>query len=158
MRDRATRRRRMMAAALLLIGGLLGCSQSPPPEGQEGAEGAPKEAKVGDVRVTEFATGRELAADGTLAPASKTNSFWTTDAFYVAVKTEGSGPDVKLKAKWMGPNGGTVAHESEKTITPKGPMETVLEAKKPERWEAGDYKVEVFLNDISAGTQELTAR
>ncbi len=151
MRERTIRRGRVAATALLLIvGGLLGCSQSSPPATQG-------EAKVGDVKVTEFWTGRDLAADGTLVPASKTNLFWTTDTFYVSVKTEGSGPEVTLKAKWMLPNG-TVVLESEQAITPTGPMETVLAGKKPERWEASDYKVEVFLNDISAGTQELNAR
>ena len=53
---------------------------------------------------------------------------------------------------------GTVAAEVTKTISPNGPTNTALEASNPEHWKPGDYKVEIFLDGVSAGTKELSAR
>lgn len=144
-RPRGWLRRRAAAVALLLVGGSLGCWQSGPPE------------DPGDVKVAEITLGRAIAPDGTIVDDSRTNMFWVTDTFYVSVATTGSAPSVRLKARWLSQDG-TVVSESTKTITPQGPMATAFQASPSDRWPAGDYKVEVFLNDASAGTRDLNAR
>jgi hypothetical protein len=142
--DRSMVLRSVVAGVLVLAGGLLGCARSSPPG-------------HGNVTVTAMTLGRSLAPDETIAADSRTNLFWTTDTFYVSVTTEGSAPSATLKARWTYQDG-TVVGESTKTISPTGPTTTAFQASNPERWNPGDYKVEVFVDDVSAGTKDLNAR
>jgi hypothetical protein len=120
--------------------------------------GCSKPSLPGDLRVAEITIGRILAPDGTVTDESKTNLFWTTDTFYVSVRTEGSAQNVALQARWMGPDG-KVAAESTKTISPSGPLVTAFEAPpKDGRWPAGDYKVEILVNGASQGSKDLNTR
>ncbi len=109
------------------------------------------------MKVGEITLGRELASDGTIVPEARTNLFWTTDTFYVSVATTGSAPSATLKARWLDSEG-TVVSESEKTVNPHGSLATAFQASPPDRWPAGDYKVEVLLNGVPAGTRDLNAR
>jgi hypothetical protein len=112
----------------------------------------------GDLKVGEITTGRILGDDGTITDESKTNLFWTTDAFYVQVATEGSAQNVPVTARWTGPDG-KVAAEVTKTISPNGPTVTAFEAKhKDGRWPAGDYKAEILVNGSSVGSKDINAR
>ena len=131
---------------LLLVGGLVGCSPSGPSEDR------------GDVKVGTITLGRAIAPDGMIVPDSATSLFWTTDTFYASVATSGSAPSATLKARWVNSDGAVVS-ESEKTLSPQGPMVTAFQASPPsDRWPAGDYKVEVFLNGVSVATRDLNAR
>lgn len=133
---------------LLLALTVAGCSSSPAP--------APEPAARSDVKVTEVTIGRTLEPDGTIG--SKTDSFWTSDTFYVSVQTEGSGPDATLTARWTFEDG-KVAAEATKTISLSGTQVTPLQASKEGGWPVGAYKVEVLLDGASAGTpQELHTR
>ena len=129
---------------LVLAVAVAGCSSSPGP--------APRS----DVNVTEVTIGRTLEPDGTIG--SKTNSFWTSDTFYVSVQTTGSGPSATVTARWIFEDG-KVAAEATKTISPDGTQVTALQASKEGGWPVGTYKVEVLLDGVSAGTpQELYTR
>ncbi len=145
MGERSLRRRLSAALVPVLIAALFGCSRSSAPVAQ------------GDVRVASITVGRNLAPDETIASDSQTNLFWTTDTFYVSVKTEGSAPSATLQVRWSYQDG-TVVAESTKTIHPKGGEVVAFQASKPDRWTPGDYAVEVFLNGVSAGTKDLNAR
>jgi hypothetical protein len=145
-RDRPTHRR-ISIAVLVLASALAGCSHGSPPAGSPG-----------DAHVTEITLGRALGPDGMIAEESRTNSFWTTDKFYVAVTTDGSVPGATVKARWTFSDG-SAAGEDTKTIEASGPAVVLLQATGPEgRWKEGDYKVEIFVNDVSAGTKDLVAR
>lgn len=116
-----------------------------------------KPSLPGDLVVTAITTGREVASDGRIKEDSRTNMFWTTDTFYVAVETSGSAADVTMVARWTGPE--DTEAEASKTLSPKGPTITTFEAHPPGgRWPAGDYRVEILVNGISQGTRELNAR
>jgi hypothetical protein len=144
-RDRPIHRR-ISIAILVLSATLLGCQSSSPP---------PPPVTQGDAQVTDITLGRELGPDGMIAENSRTNSFWTTDKFYVAVTTDGSVPGATVKARWTFSDG-SVAAEDAKTVDASGPVVTLLQAAGPEgRWKAGDYKVEIFVNDVSAGAKDL---
>jgi hypothetical protein len=140
---RVARGRTAVALALLAILALAaGCSKPLP----------------GDLKVGEITTGRILGADGTITDESKTNLFWTTDAFYIQVATEGSAQNVPLTARWTGPDG-KVAAEVTKTVSPSGPTVTAFEAKpKDGRWPAGDYKAEILVAGSSVGSKDINAR
>ncbi len=120
--------------------------------------GCSKPSLPGNLKVTEITTGRALAPDGSIVEDARTNMFWTTDTFYVSVKTEGAADGVTLEARWTGPEGAKA--EASKTISPKGSTQTSFAAPPPKdgRWPAGDYKVEILVNGTSQGTRELNAR
>ena len=112
----------------------------------------------GDLKVGEITTGRILGADGTITDESKTTLFWTTDAFYIQVATEGTAQNVPITARWTGPDG-QVAAEVTKTVSPTGPTITAFEARHKEgRWPAGDYKAEILVNGASQGGKDINAR
>jgi len=112
----------------------------------------------GNLSVTEITTGRTLAPDGSITEDSRTNSFWTTDTFHVAVETDGTAENITLTARWTGPDG-KVAAEDTKTISPTGKTITALSAEpKDGRWAEGDYKVEILVNGGSQGTRDLVTR
>lgn len=129
-----------VVVGLPLAVALFGCSASKP-------------AVETGVKVTDIAVGRSVTADKAIA--EKTDSFRSTDTFYVSVKTDGSGPSATLTARWTYEDG-QVVDESSQTIAPTG-RATVTEfhLSKPDGWPAGGYKVEVLLNGTSAGTKDF---
>jgi len=130
---------------LLLLGLVAACS---------------KPSLPGDLQIADVTTGRTLAPDGSITEDTRTGMYWTTDTFYVSVKTEGSAQNVAMQARWSGPEGATA--EQTKTISPSGTTITAFEAPPPKdkegRWPAGDYKVEILVNGTSQATRELNAR
>lgn len=126
--------------SLLLAVAPFGCSASKP-------------AVQTGVKVTHIDVGRSVTGDKTIA--EKTDSFRPGDTFYVAVKTDGSGPSATLTARWTYQDG-QVVDESTQNIAPTGgATATEFHLAKPDGWPAGGYKVEVFLNGASAGTREF---
>ncbi|MCC6766708.1 MAG: hypothetical protein IT293_18775 [Deltaproteobacteria bacterium] len=116
-----------------------------------------KPSLPGDLTVADITTGRELASDGRIRDDARTNMFWTTDTFYVAVQTDGSADNVTMVARWSGPENAKA--EVSKTLSPKGPTTTTFEAPPPDgRWPAGDYQVEILVNGGSQGTRDLNTR
>jgi len=102
------------------------------------------------VRVTDVSLGRALGADK--AVSDSTDKFRPTDTIYASVATDGTAQSATLRAKWTFEDGQTV-DESSRTIAPSGRERTEFHIAKPSGWPAGKYKVEVFLNDQSAGTK-----
>ena len=129
-----------LAVGLPLAVALFGCSASRP-------------AVQTGVTVTDIDVGRSVTADKTIA--ERTDSFQSTDTFYVSVKTDGPGPSATLTARWTYQDG-QVVDESRQNIAPTGSATvTEFHLSKPDGWPAGGYKVEVLLNGISAGTREF---
>ena len=125
---------------------LLGCAgpAAPPP-------GTQSVLTVADIDV-----GRSVATDKTIA--DKTDTFRPGDTFYVAVKTVGSAPTATLAAQWSYQDGQRVS-EGTQTIAPSGPAVTEFHVSRPsgpgDGWPTGDYKVEIVLNGVSAGTEKF---
>jgi hypothetical protein len=119
-----------------------------------------KPSLPGDLQIADVTTGRALAPDGSIVEDTRTGMFWTTDTFYVSVKTEGAAQNVTMQARWTGPEGATA--EQTKTISPSGTTITAFEAPpkdmKDGRWPAGDYKVEILVNGTSQATRDLNTR
>ena len=83
-------------------------------------------------------------------------SFGKTDTIYVAVDTNGTGPQT-LKAKWTYIKDGqtTIVKEDTQTITAAGPSTNEFHISKPDGWPAGDYQVEVSVNDQPVATKRF---
>jgi hypothetical protein len=84
-------------------------------------------------------------------------AFAKGDTFYASVDTTGTGTAM-LKAKWTYHKGGqtTVVEEQSQTINPTGPATTEFHVSKPGGWPAGEYQVELFLDDKPIGMRSFT--
>src|SRR6185503_3255547 len=93
--------------------------------------------------------GKAVGADKRVVAASET--FGTKDTIYASVETTGAGP-AKLRALWSFVKGDKSAKVDETTIELNAAAPTVNEfhVSKPSGWPAGNYRVEIFLNDSAA--------
>jgi hypothetical protein len=142
--------------ALLIM--FAGCGKTepaptaPPPELTPAPAPAPAGVAGGVINV-----GKGIGADKRIsAPAE---AFAKGDTIYASVETSGSGTAV-LKAKWTFAKGGqaTVVKEESQTIMPTGPATSEFHISKPDGWPAGDYQVELFLDDKSIGSKSFTVK
>lgn len=91
--------------------------------------------------------------------AAPLSSFSAKDTIYAVVETIGSGK-ATLKAAWTFHRGEKTAPVNETTqeITAMGPANSEFHVSKPDGWPSGDYKVEVFLNGASVGSQSFSVK
>ena len=106
------------------------------------------------LRVSNIEVGKGLNADKTLK--DNTDDFGVRDTIYVSVKTEGTGSG-KLSAKFTFQDGQTV-EETSQSISPTGDAYSEFHIQKATAWPKGDYKVEVTLNGVSAGTKDFSIK
>jgi nitrogen fixation/metabolism regulation signal transduction histidine kinase len=143
-----TRLRRTSLVALALAAVLsAACTKSRENPAATGTTGS-----TAGVRVSQIDMGRSLTADKTIN--DKTDSFKPNDTIYASVLTEGAAARATLKARWTYQDGQAVT-ESTQTIAPTAESRTEFHISKPDGWPTGKYKLEVFLNDSTAGTKEF---
>ena len=99
-------------------------------------------------------TGKGLNADKTVRDDAR--DFGVRDTIYVSVKTKGAGTGT-LAAKFTFQDGQTV-EESSQSIAPTADAYHEFHMQKATAWPKGDYKVEVMLNGVSAGTKDFTVK
>ena len=101
--------------------------------------------------------GNAVGADKTITESPAT--LGTKDTIYASVNTTGSG-SANLRAKWtyLGGSEATTVNEETLAITPTGPATSEFHITKPDGWPVGDYQVEIFVNDVSAGTKRFTVK
>ena len=107
------------------------------------------------VRVTDVSIGRAIGGDKAITDA--TDTFKPNDTIYASVATDGSAQSATVRAKWTFEDG-QVVNDSTRTITPSKAERTEFHISKPDGWPAGKYKVEVFLDNQSAGTKDFAVR
>lgn len=107
------------------------------------------------IRVTDVSVGRAVGGDKAITDATET--FKPNDTIYASVATDGSAQSATVRAKWTFEDG-QVVNDSTRTIAPNKPERTEFQISKPDGWPAGKYKVEVFLDNQSAGTKTFTVR
>ena len=151
---------------LILLGciALFGCKkkeEAPPPETVapapvESPTPTPTPATV-PFKVTSIDLGKAIGADKKVTdPAT---IFGPKDTIYAVVSSEGSGPDVKLTAKWTFGDKGQPVGSEDKTVTPNGSASaTEFHASKKSGWPVGHYKVEILADGTSAGTKEFEVK
>lgn len=87
--------------------------------------------------------------------AAPTTTFGPKDTIYLSVVSDGVGPSEVLRAKWtFGPKA-ILVNEGTETIASLGPKATEFHIQKPSGWPVGNYTVELFVNDVSAGTKQF---
>ena len=152
---------RILAAALVAVG-LAACKKDPPPAPPPPpAAPAPAPAPApasAPVAVTVAHLGSAIGADKKVTAASE--AFAPKDTIYVSVETTGSGT-ATLKSRWtyIGKDGKSVpVKEDSMQIQATGPAVNEFHVSKPDGWPAGNYQVEVLLNDQVVQTRKYTVK
>jgi hypothetical protein len=122
-----------------------------------GAPAAPDVINV-PVSLKQVTLGNKID-EATKQAALAMDSFAPADTIYAVVDTIGSGKTA-IKALWTYHKGDKTAqvNETVQEIDAAGPASTEFHVSKPGGWPAGDYQVEVFLNDASAGVKKFTVK
>ena len=108
------------------------------------------------IKVRDIEVGKAIGADKRVT--NSTTNVGVRDTMYVAVITDGAAKDAKITAKWTF-NNGQVVNEESRTISPTGGENvTEFHITKASAWPKGNYKVEVMLNGVSAGTKEFQVK
>ena len=109
------------------------------------------------VTVGTITLGNAISASKKVTQAA--DSFGKKDTIYAAVDTTGTGT-AKLKAKWTYRKGGkeSLVNEESQSIAPTGAATSEFHISKPDGWPTGDYQVEIFVDDKSAGTKAFTVK
>jgi hypothetical protein len=107
------------------------------------------------VRVTDVSVGRAIGGDKAITDV--TDTFKPNDTIYASVATDGSAQSATVRAKWTFEDG-QVVNDSTQTIAPNKAARTEFHISKPDGWPAGKYKVEVFLDNQTAGTKNFAVR
>ena len=117
----------------------------------------PAPPAIAGVTVGMITLGNAIGAGKKVSQAS--DSFAKKDTIYAVVDTTGSGT-ATLKAKWTYRKGGqeSLVKEDKQTITPTGPASSEFHISKPDGWPAGDYQVEIFVDDKPARSKAFTVK
>ena len=142
----------LLAALVLALGGCGKKAEAPTPASNPTTTAAPAGVAVGAITL-----GNALGANKKVTSAA--DSFAKNDTIYASVDTTGAGT-AALKAKWTYQKGGQEAlvKEDTQTIAPSGPATSEFHVSKPDGWPTGDYRVEVFVADKSAGTKAFSVK
>ncbi len=149
----------LLAACAVVLNACSKKQEAPPPPPPVTAPAPAPEtpAPAAGVSVGTISLGTAVGADKKVTQAGE--SFGKKDTIYASIDTSGSGT-ATLKAKWTYKKDGKEAlvHEETQTITPTGPATSEFHISKPDGWPAGDYQVDVFVDDKSAGTKTFTVK
>lgn len=118
-------------------------------------EPAPAPAPAG-ISAGAISLGKAVGPDKKVS--APVEAFAKGDTIYASVETTGTGT-ATLKAKWTYKKGDqttVVSEDPPQTITPTGPATTEFHISKPGGWPAGQYQVEVFLDDKPIGVKPFT--
>jgi hypothetical protein len=147
-----------LAAIATVLAGCGKKEEAPPPPATVEAPApvpAPSTTAPAVVTVQSVSLGKAIGPDKKVTAAADT--FAKSDTIYAVVDTTGSG-NATLKAKWTYHKGDKTAavDESSQTINATGPATSEFHVSKPDGWPAGDYQVEITLNDQPAGSKKFT--
>jgi hypothetical protein len=141
----------LMAVALVASAAACAKKEAPPVADTTAMAPAPAPAAL---HVTGVETGKGINADKTVKDDA--HDFGVRDTIYVSVKTEGAGSG-KLSAKVTFSDGQTVKEDSQ-DIAPTGDANHEFHLMNAKAWPKGDYKVEIMLDGVAAGSKDFTVK
>jgi len=147
-------------ALAFIAASLAACQKEAPPPAPAPKAPAPAPAPPpapAPVSVSGATLGSAVGADKKITTAAE--SFGKKDTIYVSVDTAGSG-NATLKAKWtyMSKGKSVPVKEDSQTIQSTGPATSEFHVSKPDGWPAGDYQVEILLNDQVVQTKKYAVK
>lgn len=107
---------------------------------------------TGDFRVVAVELGTAFDEEGRV-PAPK-DLFTATDTLHLAVVGVGSSPGLVLSARWLAADGSEVA-QARQDLAPQAPTVASFRLSQPQPWPAGDYRVEIAVNDRVVETRNF---
>lgn len=144
----------VLAAATVLLAACGKTEEKPKPVA---APAQPPMAAPAGMTVASISLGKAIGADKKVSAV--TEAFGTTDTIYASIDTTGAGA-ATLRARWTYHKGGQVVpvKDDSQTIAPSGPATSEFHISKPDGWPAGDYQLEVFVGDKSAGVRKFSVK
>lgn len=151
-RNRAhARSTRTLTAAALAFFALTACSKDANKESTGDVTPGAAAPATPTVAVADVELGRSMA---NARITDKTDDFKATDTVYASVRTTGTSTSSNLMARWTFEDG-QVVNEATQAIAPTSEAWTEFHISKPGGLPKGKYKVEVFLDNKSAGTKDF---
>ena len=147
---------RVATAAAMMLAALAACSKDSQNEaaGDVTPGAAAPTPATPTIAVAEIDLGRAVS---NARVTDRTDDFRATDTIYTSVRTTGASPSSTVMARWTFEDG-QVVQESSQAIAPTGEAFTEFHISKPGGLPKGKYKVEVFLDNKSAGTKEFEVK
>lgn len=147
---------RALTAAALMLAVAAACSKDNRAEssGDVTPGAAASTPSASPLKVADIDIGRAVS---NARVTDKTDDLRTTDTVYASVHTVGSSPNATVMARWTFEDG-QVVQESSQSIAPTGDAYTEFHISKPDGLPKGKYKVEVFVDNQSAGTKEFEVK
>jgi hypothetical protein len=106
-------------------------------------EASPPPPELGEFKIVSVLLGKSLDADGVVQTDSE--RFGRKDKIYATVLSTGAHQGLRLQAKWLAPDGSTVA-ETEQPLVPTGATATSFSIANPEGWPEGEYELRIAIN------------
>lgn len=146
---------RALAVAAIAVASLAACSKEKKEStGDVTPSAAAPAPATSTVAVADIDVGRAIS---NMRVTDKTDNFKPTDTVYTSVHTTGSASAANVMARWTFEDG-QVVQESTQSIAPTGDAYTEFHISKPGGLPKGKYKVEVFLDNKSAGTKDFEVK
>jgi hypothetical protein len=141
----------ILSFPLLVVVGASACKKEAPPPPPPAPVTAPPTTVPPPVGVSAVTLGSAIGEDKKVAEAKDT--FGKKDTIYASVDSAGAG-HAKVRALWTFVKGDKSTKVDETTIEfdSSAPAVNEFHVSKPSGWPAGDYKVEIFLNDAAAAS------
>ena len=142
------------AAALLLALSVSACGKKNDSVATDTTAGATPDSQP--LRVSDVEVGKRIGADKKIT--DQTSEFGVRDTIYASVTTEGAATSSNLVAKWTF-NGKQLVDSSSQNLSPRGGTSvSEFHITKKTPWPKGNYKVEVFLDGLSAGSKDFQVK
>jgi len=144
-----------LSTLLLILFTSCGKKEETKPAPETAPAAAPAPPPPAGVQAGTISLGKAIGPDKKVTTPAE--AFAKGDTIYASVDTMGAGM-ATLKAKWTYHKGGqtSVVDEKSEMINPTGPATTEFHVSKPGGWPAGEYQVELFLDDKSIGVRSFT--
>lgn len=139
----------LIAGALAMLGA---CSKNSSTTQTSDNQMQTQQQAPSDVSVSHIEIGRNVDADKRVTDATK--EFKPSDTVYASVLTNGAAQNAEMMVRWTYQDG-QIVDETTQTISPAGNAATEFHIAKPNGLPTGKYKLEVFVNGKSAGTEEF---
>lgn len=164
--------RSLALCAGLLVIAACGPDGPKPPKGADGpaatqsaAEGdAPAAAEsapelpaedLGEFRIVSVLLGKDVGPDNVVLADSEV--FASKDSIRASVLTTGAHQGLSLSARWLAPDGSTIA-ETVQPLVPTAATAATFEISNPQGWPTGHYQVLIGVNKRTLQTKQFEVR
>jgi hypothetical protein len=112
-------------------------------EAGEISDALPPPPELGEFKIVSVLLGKSLDADHIVQTDSE--NFASKDKIYATVLSTGAHQGLRLQAKWLAPDGSTIA-QTDQPLVPTGATATSFNISNPEGWPEGEYELRIAIN------------